>query len=397
MKKLFIFFVLIAANFMVKAQSHISTGKYACQLVPKSLGYEKYTCPACEKIEQQKRAAKIEEDKRQRAIAEEKERIAKAARIAAAKKLAEENEKKNKVTELHLTMPSSSGSSSSSSNSAREAVSAPVRSSSSSNTSSSAASSTSSSSSTKTTSDVTIYNNMFAAEAARKYNEQKAISDMVTGVVDLFSPSPEKLAREEREREYVRKAAAKDYELGSNLIKNNLANALNGDSLSLVKTYSGYLKTGRRETGLKFATEMHNKHRSKATFDLLKSIYKADESRYNSEISLYQFDRGLNRTYAYMVLGGAAAAVPLLYKNQLIAKHGEDVGTATYVLAGAGGVAILSAIISKIAIPPLSSKAKYKEAVEGLKRLKSTNIQANVVPHYNYFYNSPMLGINVKF
>ncbi|MNL25125.1 hypothetical protein D3C87_1465960 [compost metagenome] len=98
-----------------------------------------------------------------------------------------------------------------------------------------------------------------------------------------------------------------------------------------------------------------------------------------------------------MLLGGGAAAVPLLFKKQLVAKHGDDAATATYILAGAGGVSILAAVIAKLTIPPLSSKQKYKDAIKGIERIKNTNIQASVFPSYNYADKMPMLGFNIKF
>jgi hypothetical protein len=383
MKKLIILCLFIASALMAKAQSHISTGKWACQLVPKSLGAEKYTCPACAKIAEQKRLAKIEQDKKEYQASVESAKAAKLASIAASKKLAEEREKKNKVTEVHLTMPSSasSGSSSSADNS-------------------SAGTTDNSSASTQaatTTSDVTVYNNMFAAANAKKYAEEKAYQDLATGVYNLFAPSPERLAREQKEREYYQRVAAKDFELGQQLIKDNLATALKGDSLSIQNTYNGYLKTGRKETAMELVNKIHQQYRTKATFNILSSIYKAEEEGYKREIESYKFDRRTNRAYTYMVLGGAVAAVPLLFKKQLVAKHGDDAATATYILAGAGGVSILAAVIAKMTIPPLSSKKKYKDAIEGIERIKKTNVQANVSPLYNPANKTPMLGLNIKF
>jgi hypothetical protein len=58
----------------INAQSHISTGKYACQLFPKSLGYEKYTCPACEVIMKKEKIARAAEDKRRNDVAVTKDK-----------------------------------------------------------------------------------------------------------------------------------------------------------------------------------------------------------------------------------------------------------------------------------------------------------------------------------
>lgn len=88
------------------AQSHISTGKYACQLVPKSLGYEKYTCPACAANNVKVAQAKAEEDKRRNDAAIAKANADKAARDLAYKKEQKEKEEKNKVTEVGLSMSS---------------------------------------------------------------------------------------------------------------------------------------------------------------------------------------------------------------------------------------------------------------------------------------------------
>ncbi|MFA9191317.1 hypothetical protein AAGV28_08040 [Flavobacterium sp. FZUC8N2.13] len=90
----------------VNAQSHISTGKYACQLVPKSRGYEKYTCPACAANDVKVAQAKAAEDKRRTDAAIAKANADKAARDLAYKKTQKEREEKNKVTEVSLAMPS---------------------------------------------------------------------------------------------------------------------------------------------------------------------------------------------------------------------------------------------------------------------------------------------------
>ncbi|TKC06177.1 hypothetical protein [Pedobacter frigoris] len=285
----------------------------------------------------------------------------------------------SEVTELGLKMSdsSSSGSESSSSGASSEKGSAE--------------------SSASSSSDVTVHNNMFAAAAAKRYAEEKAYQDLATGVYNLFAPSPERLAREQKEREYAQRVAVKEFELGQELIKDNLAKALKGDSAALQNTYYGYLKTGKKETAMELVNKMHQQYRTKATLNILSTIYKAEEARYKSDIDLYKFDIKTNRTYAYMMLGGAAAAVPLLFKNQLVTKYGDDAGMATYILAGAGGVSLLSAIIAKMTIPPLSSKKKYKEAIEGLKNIKGMNLQANVFPLYSPLSKAPMLGLNIKF
>ncbi|WP_306350516.1 hypothetical protein [Flavobacterium sp. '19STA2R22 D10 B1'] len=51
------------------------------------------------------------------------------------------------------------------------------------------------------TNEISVANNMFAAENARKYNEQKAIVDVATGILDLFSTSPEQERQWAAERE----------------------------------------------------------------------------------------------------------------------------------------------------------------------------------------------------
>lgn len=81
MKKLLTICLVMATIFVVKAQAHISTGKYVCNLVPKSRGTEKYLCPACEKIDEKERIARKAEDK--------KRSDANDAKILADKKAAE--------------------------------------------------------------------------------------------------------------------------------------------------------------------------------------------------------------------------------------------------------------------------------------------------------------------
>lgn len=397
MKKLITLCLFMVMACMVKAQTHISTGKWACSLVPRSLDSEKYRCPACAKLDEQKRRDKIDEDKRiADAVRVKAEADKKAQEIARRKEQAERDEK-NKVTEVYITMPSgsaSSGNSISGSGNNGSASPGTVAETSSDNISPS----TSTTDNVSTSSgEATIYNNIFLAEKARKYNEEKAVQEVVTGVFNLFAPTPEKLESERKQREYAQRAATKDFELGQKLINDNVTEALNGDSLAIVNTYHGYLKTRSREDALQFVTKIHEKYRNRSTSSIIRSIYKIEEDRYNSEISLYQFDKRTNRAYVYMVLGGAIATAPLLYKNQLISKYGEDAGMASYIVAGAGGISILAAVIAKLTIPPLSSKTRYKEAVEGLKTIKAKNIQASVFPLYNYFDKLPMLGLNIKF
>lgn len=97
--------MLFCLNY-VNAQSHISTGKYACQLVPKSRGYEKYTCPACAANDLKVKQAKEAEDKRRSDAAIAKANADKAARDLAYKKEQKERDEKNKVTEVGLSMSS---------------------------------------------------------------------------------------------------------------------------------------------------------------------------------------------------------------------------------------------------------------------------------------------------
>jgi TPR repeat protein len=80
------------------------------------------------------------------------------------------------------------------------------------NSSSSSSASSSSATSSSSTSEATVYNNMFLAENARKYNEEKAMQDFVKGVGDLFAPSPEKVAREKRELEAREKIREIEYD-----------------------------------------------------------------------------------------------------------------------------------------------------------------------------------------
>lgn len=100
-----IMLMMFGSNY-INAQSHISTGKYACQLVPKSRGYEKYTCPACAANDVKVAQAKAAEDKRKSDAAIAKANADKAASDLAYKKKQKEREEKNKVTEVGLAMPS---------------------------------------------------------------------------------------------------------------------------------------------------------------------------------------------------------------------------------------------------------------------------------------------------
>lgn len=397
--------LLLAIGVATRAQSHNMNLGW-CKYAKKVRGTAKdesasAQCLACVNDDKKERAAKAAEEKRNYEASVIKAQQMRAAAIADKKKLDQEVAARNKVTEVFVTMPSSSLSGASSSS---KKESSPVNSNGSSETASSSSSTrepttitSSSSSSSNTSSNVTIYNNVFAAEAYKKQQQEKAYQDLAKGVYDLFAPSPEKLESDRKHREYLQKLEIEHYKTSQKLIKDNLQNALTGDSLAILKTYRGYAGTGSEETAMEFVNKMHDKYQSKATLNILKSIYEDKEQAYNAQIDLYKFDRRTNRAYMFMVLGGAAAAVPLLYKDKLVAKHGEDAGTATYILAGAGGVSILSALIAKIAIPPLSSKQKYKEAVEGLKRIKAKNLQASFTPQYNYFHNAPMLGLNLKF
>ena len=102
MKKLLTICLVMATIFVVKAQAHISTGKYVCNLVPKSRGTEKYLCPACAKIDEQKRIAKIADDKKRSDAVATKSKATQLATDAAHKK---EMAGKNKVTEVKVVMP----------------------------------------------------------------------------------------------------------------------------------------------------------------------------------------------------------------------------------------------------------------------------------------------------
>lgn len=107
--------ILFCLNY-INAQSHISTGKYACQLVPKSRGYEKYTCPACAANDVKVAQAKAAEDKRRNDAAIAKANADKTARDLAYKKAQKEREEKNKVTEVGLSMSSDASLTNSTSN-----------------------------------------------------------------------------------------------------------------------------------------------------------------------------------------------------------------------------------------------------------------------------------------
>lgn len=179
----------------------MSTGKYACQNVPKSLGYEKDECPACRSIRIQKENDAKAAEIRQIAINRENNKKAKEKSIEDAKKLQQETDRKNKVTEVFVVMPSSS----SNSNTYETEFTKP-------SVSSSQAELSNPRASTSTTSEATIYNNIFLAEKARKYREEQAMNELAKGVVDLFSPSPERLQQEKAQREAAEQRARLTYE-----------------------------------------------------------------------------------------------------------------------------------------------------------------------------------------
>ena len=114
MKKLITICLMMATIIVVNAQAHTTKGGYyACSLVPKSLGSEKYRCPACAKIDEQKRIAKIADDKKRSDAVAAKSKATQLATDAAHKKEMAELADKNKVTEVKVVMPKSSNTSSS--------------------------------------------------------------------------------------------------------------------------------------------------------------------------------------------------------------------------------------------------------------------------------------------
>lgn len=89
--------------------------------------------------------------------------------------------------------------------------------------SSNASSEKSSAESTSSSSGVTIYNNIFAAENARKNNEQQAVTNVVTEIFNLFKPSPE----EERRRSAAIDAAYERSEGERELLRKNKRESFN--------------------------------------------------------------------------------------------------------------------------------------------------------------------------
>jgi hypothetical protein len=152
------------------AKNHISTG---------------YTCPACVANDKKVQAARDAEAKRKNDAIIAKANALEKERQIAFKKFMAERKANDKVTEVYVTMPSASSSSteSSSSSSASSANSSSSEASSSNNSTSSSESSSSESTSS---SNVTTYNNVFAAENARKFNQQKAITDAAKLMGDFF-------------------------------------------------------------------------------------------------------------------------------------------------------------------------------------------------------------------
>ncbi|CAA9201209.1 hypothetical protein FLACOL7796_03655 [Flavobacterium collinsii] len=166
------------------AQGHQSGGKWCCLLKSKGCDSERYLCPACEKNENKKREDKAAEDKRRADIVAAKIEADKKTREIERKKELAELAEKNKVTEVFVTMPKSAS------------VASDLQPKKTSSISTSTPSSDSDTSSPSSSSDVSIYNNIYAAENVRKYNEQKALVDVTTGIIDLFSASPEKQQRD---------------------------------------------------------------------------------------------------------------------------------------------------------------------------------------------------------
>jgi len=166
------------------AQGHQSGGKWCCLLKSKGCDSERYLCPACEKNENKKREDKAAEDKRRADIVAAKIEADKKTREIERKKELAELAEKNKVTEVFVTMPKSAS------------VASDLQPKKTSSISTSTPSSDSDTSSPSSSSDVSIYNNIYAAENARKYNEQKALADVTKGITDLFSASPEKQQRD---------------------------------------------------------------------------------------------------------------------------------------------------------------------------------------------------------
>lgn len=215
MKKLLTICLVMATIFVVKAQAHISTGAYACSLVPKSLGAEKYRCPACERIDENRRLAKIAEDKRRSDAVLAKSKADEAAAQAAFKKQKEERAAKNKVTEVFVTMPKSNNSGEKKTNSDTEkeenihsdSSSSKVESlaDNSASSSKSASESFSTSNSGSSTPEATIHNNVFMAEAAKKYQEEKAVNDLLNGIFGIKTPEERAVAYQQDQDAYAKK------------------------------------------------------------------------------------------------------------------------------------------------------------------------------------------------
>jgi hypothetical protein len=198
MKKLFLTMLLIFSIQITQAQSHISTGKWQCQLVPSSLGYEKYTCPACDAQNKKEQAAKI---------AEEKRRFADAQAAATAKKEAREKERLEKIEEDKKNAESgkvyiNSSNSAANTNSSNQQI------------------------PDSYTGNPLHYNNPNVSSGsstvdnmAKSYAQGQQIAEIATGLISLFSKSPEQIQREEEQRQREEERIQKEADLKANKLR----------------------------------------------------------------------------------------------------------------------------------------------------------------------------------
>lgn len=200
----------------VKGQAH-DNSKGGCKLARNHISTG-YTCPACEAKDKRDQAARDAENKRRNDAIIAKATAERKAKEIAYKKEQEERAAKNKVTEVFIKMPSSSSSSSSSASTSSASSSSAATE----NTSNSTSAEESTSSTSTSSSDVTVHNNIFAAENARKYNQQKLIADGAKLMGDFFdnwqANREKKWAKEKQENERYKEKVELDREAYSNFV-----------------------------------------------------------------------------------------------------------------------------------------------------------------------------------
>lgn len=178
--------LLLVITFGVQAQSHIADANYACRLKPKSLNTEKTLCPACEAKDKADKVAKAAEEKRRIAAAEARINAEREARQRAADLQKAEDKKNAHSGEVLIN-----------GNQTTNTTAKPLD---------------------NYNANTGLYTNPMANVSTgsstldninKGYAQGQQIADVATGLIDLFTPSPEQQKRKEEERQRVREEAAK--------------------------------------------------------------------------------------------------------------------------------------------------------------------------------------------